>query len=412
MKKEKYTITKVFSEVKIEESEIVSFNKIDKTVKSFRVHKDGFVGVYMHQGKITDKEGFQKAEERLAAKRPYPFELSGGKRSLDKVEKLLSDTELLQKARSELAFLKKNFPDFTFSGNVFTDYYSEEHKNSAGMDYSVRDGHNGISICYKHKDSKDLDDGWFSMNLRKYSSANFRKIAVNFLSNFGKFLKMPEDCIIMMPEWRLNGKLLESLDAEKLALGTSLLTGKVGQKIFADGLTMKHDVSKRNIWMNTFWDGEGAIPKGDKLVFIKNGVVVRGYSDKRIAKKYGVEYTGNAWADFTDIPHNGKVHFKITPLKKTPKEILEDLSKETGQTKYAIIPVNYSGGGFNAAGEYVMPVQRAYLTDGEKILGEVPPFTMRSNMFDLFGKDFIGVSKYTSIWNSNMMLVHMQAGKL
>ncbi len=434
MKKEKYTMSSVNSEVKIEENEIVSFNKFDKTVRSFRVHKDGFVGVYMHQGKISDKEGFEMAEKNLEAKRPYPFELSGGVRSMDKVEKLLSDSELMLKARNELAFLKKNFPDFTFSGNVFSEEYSEVHKNSAGMNFSMHDGHNGINIFYKHKDSKDLDDGYFSVNMRKWSSAKFRKIAANYLSNFGNFLEMPEDCIIMLPEWNLNGKLNEALNAEGIALGTSLLAGKIGQKVFSDKLSVCHDVSKKNIWMTTFWDAEGAVPKGDKLAYIKDGVVLRGYADKRVAKKYGVECTGSAWANYSDIPQNGKVHLKIKPLKLTPKEILEGLSAEelsaeglsteelsakepsakghAHHSKLAVLPVNYSGGGFNAVGEYVMPVQRAFLTDGEKILGEVPPFTMRSNLFDMFGKDFIGVSRYTSIWNCSMMLVHMQAGKL
>ena len=78
----------------------------------------------------------------------------------------------------------------------------------------------------------------------------------------------------------------------------------------------------------------------------------------------------------------------------------------------AVLPVQFYGGGFSDTGEYAMPVQMSYLTDGEKILGRLPPFTMRSNLFDMFGKDFIGVSKYTSIWNCNMMLVHMEAGKL
>lgn len=424
MKKEKYTMSSVNSEVKIEENEIVSFNKFDKTISSFRVHKDGFVGVYMHQGKISDKEGFEKAELNLEAKRPYPFELSGGVRSMDKVEKLLSDSELMSKARNELAFLKKNFPDFTFSGNVFTEEYSEAHKNSAGMNFSMHDGYNGINIFYKHKNSKDLDDGHFSVSMRKWSSVKFRKMAANYLSNFGKFFEMPEDCIIMLPEWNLNGKLKEALNAEGIALGTSLLAGKIGQKVFSDELSVYHDVSKKNIWMSTFWDAEGAVPKGDKLAYIKNGLVLRGYADKRVAKKYGVECTGSAYANYSDIPQNGKVHLKIKPLKLTPKEILEGLSTEelsaeklsaeghAPHSKLAVLPVNYSGGGFNAAGEYVMPVQRAFLTDGEKILGEVPPFTMRSNLFDMFGKDFIGVSKFTSIWNCSMMLVHMQAGKL
>ena len=67
---------------------------------------------------------------------------------------------------------------------------------------------------------------------------------------------------------------------------------------------------------------------------------------------------------------------------------------------------------FKEDGTYAMPVQASYLTDGEKILGLLPPFTMRSNMFDMFGKDLIGVSKYTKIWNKNMILVKMERGKL
>ena len=57
MKKEKYISTYVYSEVKIVENEIVSLNKFDKTSTSFRVYKDGLVGVHFQQGKMTDKKG-------------------------------------------------------------------------------------------------------------------------------------------------------------------------------------------------------------------------------------------------------------------------------------------------------------------------------------------------------------------
>ena len=56
-KKEKYIGTYVNSEVKILENEIVSFNKFGKTTTSFRVYKDGVVGVHFQQGKMTDKKG-------------------------------------------------------------------------------------------------------------------------------------------------------------------------------------------------------------------------------------------------------------------------------------------------------------------------------------------------------------------
>ena len=75
MKKEKYINTTTSSEVSILENEIVSFNKYDKTETSFRVYKDGFVGVYYQQGKMSDKEGFEKAEANLELKRQYPLNL-------------------------------------------------------------------------------------------------------------------------------------------------------------------------------------------------------------------------------------------------------------------------------------------------------------------------------------------------
>ncbi len=401
---EKYTDTDKYSEVKIEENKIVSFNKYDKTVRSFRVYKDGFVGVHYQQGDMSDKEGYERAEKNLELKRPYPFELVGGQRSLDKTEKLLTDAELMEKAKRELAYLRRTYPDFTFGGNFFSTLWTGAQENSAGMNYSSTDGYNGIGIDFKHKDSKDINDGYFSINMRTWSTGKFRRMADNYLANYTKMLEMPKECIIMLPEWNLNSMLVQSLDAEKLALGTSLLSGKIGQKVFADGLTMQHDVSKAHIWMSRFWDSEGTVQKNDRLTYIKNGKILRGFADKRIAQKYGVKCTGSASWNYNDIPLNGFTRMRIKPIQKTPKEILNG--------RLAIVPLMYSGGGFKETGEYAMPVQSSYLTDGEKILGRLPPFTMRSNLFDMFGKDFIGVSRYTALWNAGMMLVHMEAGKL
>ena len=60
-----------------------------------------------------------------------------------------------------------------------------------------------------------------------------------------------------------------------------------------------------------------------------------------------------------------------------------------------------------------MPVQIGLLTDGEKILGRVPPFTIVSNLFDMFGKDFIGIAKYNKeIFNDKVMIFRCQKGNL
>ena len=407
MTKEKYTYTNTYSTVKFEENKIVSFNKYDKLTHSFRVYKDGFVGIHYQQGKMSDKEGYALAEKNLELKRPYPFKLEGGKRSRSKKRKTLTDSQLMANAKAILAYLTKTYPDFVFKGTIFAQNETQAQKNSAGMDYSTSDGHNGIDVSFKHKKSKDIYDGYFSANMRTWSTKDFKAIADNYLANFETKVKFPKDCIIMMAPWELTGMLVQSLNAEGLSLGTSLLTGKIGQQVFSEKLTILHNVSDAKMWMNTFWDADGIVHKGDKLTYIKNGKILRGYADKRIADKYKVECTGSAWHNFQDIPQNGWMSGSIKPTGKSPKEILNEAGKE-----YAILPVLYSGGGFKEDGTYAMPVQCSYLTDGEKILGKLPPFTMRSNMFDIFGKDFIGVSKFTKIWNKDMMLVKMERGKL
>ena len=51
------------SKVSIQETKIVSFDKVNKETHSFRVHKDGFVGIHYQQGKMTDEEGFALLRE-------------------------------------------------------------------------------------------------------------------------------------------------------------------------------------------------------------------------------------------------------------------------------------------------------------------------------------------------------------
>lgn len=405
MIKEKYKTISTNSNTTIVENQIVSFDKSSSIQYSFRVHQDGFVGVHYQQGNMSDEEGFAKAERNLELKRPYPFELETGKRSRDKTEKPLTDEEVMDVSRKVLKYLRKKYPDYTFSGGVYTQLLLDSIQNSLGMDYENKDGNSGINISFKHKDSKDISDGYISFTQRTLKLRTFYKIADNILENFTKEVPMPEECIIIDKYYGYTGKLRESLNLENLKIGTSLLSGKIGEKVFSEDLTVFHDVSDKNSWMSSFWDGDGVVPKGDKVTFIKNGKVLRGYCGKKIAKKFHVKTTGNEGFDYTDIPGGSFNSMSLKISKKTAKELLNG--------KLAIIPIQSSGGGFKEKGEYTMPVQIGLLTDGEKILGRVPPFTISSNMFDMFGKDFIGVAKYNKeIFNDKVMLFKCEAGKI
>ncbi|MBO5449373.1 MAG: hypothetical protein J5994_08590 [Ruminococcus sp.] len=401
--KEKYTYHSVQSEIKFEENTVKSFNKIDSLDQSFRVYENGFLGVHYQKGEMSDDEGFSRARENLSLKRPYPYQPESGVRSRNKCERVLTDKELMDLARTCLSHLSEKYPNFILSGG-FYQYHNDEHwVNENGLDYQNIDCNVDANICFKHIDSKDISDGWFSLGDRDFKPEKLYKMAAHYLGSFEKEVELPEEIIVQKQYYDYTEKLIESLNAEKIALGTSLLSGKVGQKVFADSFTLLHDVSDEECWHNTFWDGEGCVIPDDKRVFIENGVVLSGYSDKRTAKKYGVPHTANAGGNYTDIPSIGWLNARIRRSEKTVKELLDG--------RLSIIPVQYSGGGFNDKGEYVMPVHLALLSDGENILGKLPPFTLSGNMFDMFGKDFIGVGSDNPIFNDKQILVRMNVIK-
>lgn len=400
--KEKWRRDTFLSEAVIRESRICSFDKDHSFLTSYRVHRGDEAGIFASNSTLSDAEGFAKAEENLNRRsRPYPFAPESGRRSRDMTERQLSDKELLSTAEACLDELNRRYPRFRYSGSI-SQYREIMHTvNDAGMDYSNTDCDVSVNIAFKHVDSKDITDGGFSFSLRDFDPKVFSRMADDFLGSYETPAELPETVIIDMQYYGLLGLLTGSLGAENIALGTSLLSGKLGEKVFSEDFTLTHDVSDKECWFNTFWDGDGCVCENDKFTVIDRGVIVTALADKRDARKYHMPHTKSAAFNFWDIPSAGFFNPRIGRSKKTVKELLAG--------RPAVIPVQMSGGGFNEKGDYVMPVHCALLYDGDRVVGKLPPFTMRSSMFDMFGKDFIGVGSDQPIYNDKQILFRVQA---
>lgn len=401
--KEKLSSRDIDSIVRFQENKIVSFDKSDSIGYSFRFYKDGFVGIHYNQGEISDEAGFAKAEKNLEFKRPYKFSPETGSRHRDLSDKEITDKELMDLAAEALDHIHKKYPDFSFNGD-FQKHISEcKMSNSNGLDYSDRDCNVSVSVSFKHKDSKDINDGYYSMSLRNFDVQKFYDMTDNYLANYSKMLELPEELIIQTQYYGYLGLLHNCLDSESLSLGTSLFTGKIGEKLFSEKFSLRHDVSDKEAWDSTFYDGEGVVLPDDKLSYIENGVLLRGYADKRIADKFNVEHTGSAYHTYSDIPSNGRVKMVINRSEKTIKELLDG--------RLSIVPISSSGGGFNEKGDFVMPVQKSFLCDGEKILGRLPEFTYSTNLYEMFGDGFIGVGSDQPVFNDKSILIKVHKEK-
>ena len=403
MERSKIVSAFTYSEIQLEENSIKAFNRDSRQSSSYRVYDGGFAGTQYIQGKSEDEEGYRKARENLAFKRPYKFALETGTRHRDKTEVQYTDKELMELARSAVDYLTAHHPDFTFGGSVSGEKRTLTMQNSAGLDYSNTDCTTSINIVFKHKDSKDINDGWFGIGQRTFDFKKFTNMADNYLTNFTNIVELPEELIIQKQYYEYLSKLNECLDAENLSLGTSLLSGRLGEKVFSDSFTLLNDVSDGECWHTPFFDGEGVVLPDDRYTFIENGVVLSGYADKFTADKYGVPATASAGMNLADLPRNGFVNFRIKRSEKTVKELLDG--------RLTIVPIRAAGGGFNDKGEYVTPVQTAMLCDGERFIGRVPEFAMKGSMFDMFGSGFIGVGSDDPVFNDKQILVKMSYSK-
>lgn len=403
--REKMVREVVTSQIKYEESKLLSFHRSSEKYYSFRVYEEGKAGIHYQVGEMSDEEGFALAEENLKVRpRPYPFTLEAGKRSRNKTEREVTDRELMDIAKECMAYLCETYPRFVYTAGFDQKKVMDYQTNDAGMEYTNIDCAVSVSIIFKHVDSKDIMDGSFSFSLRDFDKDVFTNMADNYLANYEKEVEFPEEIIIDTQYYDFLGILNSNLDGESIALKTSLLSDKIGEKVFSEDFTLVHDVSDEETWFSRFWDGDGCVIPDDTRIFIENGVVLTGYADKKNADKYKILHTGNAYTSMADIPGAGGLHLRIARSEKTVKELLDG--------RYCVIPVMYSGGGFADNGDYTMPIQCAMLSDGEKILGKLPPFTMVSSMWDMFGKDFIGVGSDKPIFNDKQILFRVRKGNI
>lgn len=92
--------------------------------------------------------------------------------------------------------------------------------------------------------------------------------------------------------------------------------------------------------------------------------------------------------------------FSIGHVDKTLNEIIGD--------KEAIYIANMSGGDCTDEGIFSSPVQTAYLMKNGKIVGRLPEFNVRGNIYDMFGKDYLGNSKDKNYSGEEAIVMYME----
>jgi len=387
MTTEKYSIRNKSTELSVANNTITGIKKSDTVKTGIRVYDRGCIGVAGAIGAYDEGEMAGRARHMLKFNIPYDCQPAGeASRSVDLSGSFeLSEVDFVRGSEELLGMLSRNHPNFAFNHKIIYEESEERLSNDLGADYAFRDKVVQFQLLFKSKGSKNLMDCMGVSVERGFDLDIIYKSVSEACSCYDEKVDAPEE---KMPVVFLHSSmtlLMKFLDLSGRAMGTgaSLFSGKIGEKLFSDdfSLCVQRDPAAHYA---SFFDAEGTVLDGDNFPLIDKGVLKAPFSGKKIAKQYGYPVTGSASAEYDSVPDTSHECIGVSSGTKTISELL-------GGRK-AIYIVFASGGDFTAQGEFASPVQSAFLFDGRNLLGRLPQLSIRSNVYDMFGKDYIGQS--------------------
>lgn len=151
-----------------------------------------------------------------------------------------------------------------------------------------------------------------------------------------------------------------SMEATTVALGTSVLSGRLGEKVASDKVTIIDDGTLNNYWGTTNVDDEGNPTK--KNILIENGILKGYLIDELNNRKMNMNITGSGRREnYKYAPTSRMNNTYLAP--STDK--IEDMIKSID---YGIYATNMGGGSVDpVTGDFNFSVNEAYLIENGKV---------------------------------------------
>ena len=172
---------------------------------------------------------------------------------------------------------------------------------------------------------------------------------------------------------------------------SSILAGKQGEQIFHESINIYESRVNDDLAAFVPFDHEGIITVNDQII-VQNGVLKTILYDKKHAKKYGKEVTGNGYRNYNTNPGISLCSFSF----KGDFTLCSDLISDD----IVIVPYISSGGDFLPNGNYSLPVQTAFVFKNGKFIGKAPQITLTGNYLESMHKDFVSFGKNDLLKNA------------
>ncbi|MCH4891118.1 hypothetical protein EZV73_26305 [Acidaminobacter sp. JC074] len=380
--KQHYKIHSKETTVRVLNTEVSAVRKKNIVKQAVRVIEEDKIGIAGAIGSCKLEDLESQAKSNLSIGIPYPYELNPVK----KESVILNDCDLshdgLKDTVEEILDFLKAYDEFDFSEVAKLVEETISFTDSQGTDLVYEDKYVEIGFILKEKALANLFDGFLAYSGRHFDMDKFKSFNKKLLKAYSNKVDMPEEkelpVIFMEGEDLLRLKLLQELNGEKIGSKASIFTEKIGSKMFNDKFNVVQNFNPVTAF-RPFFDKEGTVMENYKYPLITNGVINCGFSNKKVANRYDLPETGSATGAFDDVPSIGYTNLSF----EVDSENLESIGK-------AIMVVIAAGGDYTSDGAFATPVQKAFLYDAGNIVGVLPEFQIKSHLYDMFGKDYIG----------------------
>lgn len=375
----------------VTDGKIDAYRETQESSSTARVYAEGKIGVAGELGKADKDKLFAQAEKSLEKGIPYAAKLNKNVKKIVEVKKSVVDKDKLLKTAAGLCRrVAKACPKFLINGKVQLTNNTKTYENSENTQLKFGGSSLGVSFEIKDRESSNIADLAYGASFNRYGKSVADKIVADLTAlheNFYKKTKLEDgEYPIIIGTFDIFGHIFKDFVAEYYVSNGSLLSGKLGQKIFDERLSVYVDRNPKTNFTSPFFDAEGEIAADFRAPLVVNGVMKGVLDTKNTAKLYNLPLCKCAEASYDGVPGAGLGGLYVKPTA-------DNIADLTGDKKAIFVAIT-SGGDITTEGVLGLPVQLAFLVENGRISARVSDFSISGNIFDFLGKSFLGTVKH------------------
>jgi len=166
-----------------------------------------------------------------------------------------------------------------------------------------------------------------------------------------------------------------AINGAAIARGTSFLKDRMGERVFAAGVTVTDDARRKRGLRSKPFDGEGVATARRDLV--ADGVLTSWLLDRRSAHQLGLETTGHAARGASSPPSPSATNLYLAAGEVSPDALIADIAEGIYVTELIGMGVN------GVTGDYSRGAAGFWIENGE-IAHPVSEVTVAGNLKDMF----------------------------